>query len=134
MITTPEQETALLAIHKICAHKIITLYHSSLFAGHQGVIKTYLTIGDKFFIPGIIHYLQSYTKSCHICQLSRNDKLPSRQLQTGINLYYGPLSRFSLDLKVMLRSYKGHKYVLCIIDEVANYLIILPIHQSRSEK
>ena len=57
---TPEKETAVLAIPEICADKIITLYHSSLFAGHQGVIKTYLTIHDKFFIPNHIHYLMSY--------------------------------------------------------------------------
>ena len=55
--TTPEKETALLAILEICTDKVITLYHSSLFAGHQGVIKTYLTINDKFFIPNLIHYL-----------------------------------------------------------------------------
>ena len=30
-----------------------------------------------------------------------------------------------MDLKVMLRSNKGHKYILCIIDE---------LHQSRSEE
>ena len=46
--------------------------------GHQGVIKTYLTISDKFFIPNIIHYLRSYIKGCHTCQLSRNEKLPTR--------------------------------------------------------
>ena len=55
IITTPEKETVLLAIPELCADKIITLYHSSLFADHQGVIKTYLTIGDKFFIPSLIH-------------------------------------------------------------------------------
>ena len=34
-MTTPEKETALLAIPEVCADKIITLYHSSsLFAGH----------------------------------------------------------------------------------------------------
>ena len=48
LITIPEKETALLAISEICADKIITLYHSSLLVGHQGVIKTYLTIADKF--------------------------------------------------------------------------------------
>ena len=106
------------------------LYHSSLFARYEGIIKTYLTIGDKFFIPGLIHYLGSYIKGCHICQLSRNEKPPPRQLQTRINLNYRPLSRFSMDLKVILRSYKGHKYILCIIDEVTNYLIMVLIHQS----
>ena len=40
--TSPEKETALLAIPEICADQIITLYHSSLFAGNQGVIKNIL--------------------------------------------------------------------------------------------
>ena len=47
LVKMPEKETTLLAIPEICVDKIITLYHSSLFAVHQGVIKTYLTIGDK---------------------------------------------------------------------------------------
>ena len=41
LVTTPEKEMALLGIPEICTDKIIMLYHSSLFAGHQGVIKTY---------------------------------------------------------------------------------------------
>ena len=44
----PEKETAVLAIPERCVDKIITLYHKSLFAGYQGVIKTYLTISDNF--------------------------------------------------------------------------------------
>ena len=42
------KETALLAIPETCADKIITLYHSNLSAGHQGVIKMYLMISDRF--------------------------------------------------------------------------------------
>ena len=118
LVTTPEKETALLAIPEKCADKIITLYHSSIFAVHQGMIKTYLTMWDKFFISGLIYYLHSYTKGCHLCQLSRNDKPPMRQLKTRINLNYRPLSRLCMDLKVMPRSNKGHKYILCIINEV----------------
>ena len=45
---SPEKEMAALAIPEMCRDKIITLYHKSLFAGHQGVIKTYLTISDTF--------------------------------------------------------------------------------------
>ena len=71
------------------------------------MIKIYLTIGDKFSIPGLIHYLQSYIKGCHICQLSGNDKPPMRQSQTRINLNYRPLSRLSMDLKVMLKTHIG---------------------------
>ena len=44
------------------------------------------------------------------------------------------MSRLSMDLKVMPRSHKGHRYILCIIDEVTNFLITVPIFQARSEE
>ena len=130
----PGKETALLAIPEVCADKIITLYHSNLFAGHQGVIKMYLTISDRFYIPNLMHYLRSYIKGCHICQLNKKDKLPERQLQPRINLNYRPLSRLSMDLKVMPKSYRGDRYILCVIDEVTNYIITAPVKQAKSEE
>ena len=35
-----EKEKAVLAIPEVCVDQMIALYHSSLFAGHQGVVKT----------------------------------------------------------------------------------------------
>ena len=134
LIPTPEKEKALLAIPEVCVDKIIMLYHASLFAGHQGVIKTYLTISDKFFAPKLMHYLRSYLKACHICQLARNDKPPLRQLEVRINLNYKPMSRLSMDLKVMPMSQKGHCYILCVIDEMTNHLVTAPIYQAKSEE
>ena len=131
LTTIPGKETALLAILETCTDKIITLFHFNLFAGHQGIIKTYLTINGRFCIPNLMHYLRLYIKGCHICQLNRKDKPSVRQLQTRINLNYRPLSRLSMDLKVMPRSCRGHRYILCIIDEVRNYMITAPIKQTR---
>ena len=129
-----EKGTLVLAIEEMCTDKIITLYHKSLFAGHQWVIKTYLTISDKFFIPDLIHYLRSYIKGCYICQLSHNEKPSKRHLQTRINPNYVLMLRLNMDLKVMPRSHKGHRYILYIIDEVTNFLIIVPIFQTRSHE
>ena len=134
IMSTPEKEMAVLAIHETCVDNIISLYQSSLFTGHQGVIKTYLTISDKFFILNLIHYLRLYVKGCHICQLTRNKKPTTRQLQARINLNYRPLSKLSMDLKVMPRSGQGYKFILCIIDKVMNYLITVPIYQSQVEE
>ena len=123
--TTSEKETALLAIPEIYIDRIITLYHSSLFVGHQ----------HKYvFYPNLIHYLRSYIIGCHVCQSAHNEKPPTRQLQTQINPNYISLSRLSMDLTVMPVSNRGHKYILCIIDEVTNYLITIPIHQAKSEE
>ena len=134
LVTIPDKEKALLAITETCADKIIELYHTSLFVGHQGVIKTYLTISDKIFIPNLMHYLRSFLSAGHICQLFGNDKPSSRQLETRINLNCRPMSRLSMDLKVMPRSQKGHWYILCVIDEMTNYLITAPLYQARSEE
>ena len=62
LVSMPERETVLLAVPEICADKIIMLYQTSLFTGHQCVIKMYLTINDTFFILGPMHYLRSFIK------------------------------------------------------------------------
>ena len=81
-----------------------------------------------------MHYLRSFIKGCHTCQLVRADKPPTRELQSRIYLDYRPLSKLSMDLKMMPRSQKGHKFILFIIVEVTNYLITVPIFQAKSEE
>ena len=129
----PERDSSSGNTRNMCRQDNNSVSQKSI-VGHQGVIKTYLTISDKCFIPNLIHYLRSYIKGCHICQLSRNEKLPTRHLQTRINPNYVPMSRLSMDLKVMSRSYKGHRYILCIIDKVTNFLVTVPIFQAKSEE
>ena len=41
---------------------------------------------------------------------------------------------WALISKVMPRSQKGHKFILCVIDEVTNYLITVPIYHAKSEE
>ena len=67
LIMVPDKEKALLAIPESCTDKITSLYHNSLFAGHQGVIKTYLIMSSKLFIPNLMHYVRAFLKACHIC-------------------------------------------------------------------
>ena len=39
-----------------------------------------------------------------------------------------------MDLKVMPKLYKGHKFILCVIDELTNYCITMPIYQGISRQ
>ena len=39
-----------------------------------------------------------------------------------------------MDLKMMPKSQKGHQFILCVIDEMTNYLITAPLYQARSEE
>ena len=82
----------------------------------------YLTISNKLFIPGFyslftfIHQGISHMSIISWWEISR------------------PSSRLNVDLKLMPRSNKGHRYTLGIIDEVTNYMITVSIHQSQSEE
>ena len=118
---------ALLAILKVICRQVYYILSFGFIHRTPRSHKTYLKISNKFFIPNLIHYFCSYIKGCHIC-------LPMRQLQAKINLNYRPLSRLSMHLKVMPGSDKGHKHILCIIDKIMNYLIAIPIYQSKSEE
>ena len=91
-------------------------------------------MNEFFIIPGLTHYLRVYIKEFHICQLHSNEKLLPRQLQNMINPNYKAMSKFGRNLKVIHRSYKDNKYILVVIDEVTNFMVTIPISQSRSEE
>ena len=59
---------------------------------------------------------------------------PLRQLRATICLNYRSMSRLSMDLKVMPKWQKGQCYILCVIDEMTNYLVTAPIYQAKSEE
>ena len=117
----------------MCRQDYCIMPHKSI-CGSSRCSENVSHIRDKFLIPNLMHYLRSFIKGCHICQLSRSNKLPTRQLQPQIYLNYRLLSKLSMDLKVMPRSQKSHKFILCIIDEMTNYLITVPFHHARSEE
>ena len=66
LVTEPDKEKAPLAIPEACVDKFIELHHTNLFMGHQGEIKTYLTISNKFFIPNLMHYLRSFLSMSYL--------------------------------------------------------------------
>ena len=39
-----------------------------------------------------------------------------------------------MGLKVMPRSYKGHKFIIVAIDKVTNFIVFIPIHHPRLEE
>ena len=58
---------------------------------------------------------------------------PNLEKTTLENSYLKAMTTLSRDLKVMFRSYKGHKYIPVVITEVTSFMVAIPIHHSRSE-
>ena len=42
------------------------------------------------------------------------------------------MTRLSMDLKVLPTPYKGHKFIMVVKDKVNNFMMTIPIYQSRS--
>ena len=88
----------------------------------------------SFFIPNLIHYFMILYNGLPYMPTNQKFKPPIGSCKLELILIIGPLSRLSRDIKVMPRSSKGHKFILCVIDEVTNYLITMPLYQARSEE
>ena len=54
--------------------------------------------------------ISKHIKRHCVCQLHRYEKPQPRQLQHRINPNYKGISRLGMDLKVMSKSYRGHRF------------------------
>ena len=50
-----------------------------------------------------------------------------------INPTYKVMTRLSMDLYMVPRYHKGHRFISVVIGEVTTFMVATPIHQSQSE-
>ena len=55
-----------LAVPESMAARMISLYHDSLLACHQGITRTYITLRQKFYIPGLYDKIYAYTELSNV--------------------------------------------------------------------
>ena len=89
-----------LCIPESCVDAILDLYHSSILAGHQGTLKCFLTISDRFYIPNLAHYIRMYIASCHRCQMIKQGKSKQRYREVEYFLNYRPMSKVQYGYKI----------------------------------
>ena len=70
---------------------IFHMYHKSLFACHQGLWKTFLTIRNKFFISNLFAKLRMYIEACSVCQRIKPKQDKNKPYYSNIPKDYIPL-------------------------------------------
>ena len=118
-----------LCVPDVSAHFIISHYHDSLVANHQGVIKTYYTIKDKYFIPNLFDKLVKYIQSCAVCQARQMPTKASESLEwiPRITFGYRVFEELNIDTKYMYESIEGFKYLLVLVDSATRFTLAYPI-------
>ena len=85
----------MLGVPESYADCILDLYPSALFGAHQGFLRRFKKIKQKYFIPHLMHYIRSVLKECQICQLHKVEPAPKRQFENRIHLNYTSMSKFN---------------------------------------
>ena len=129
----PNEPTLLLVIPRSFELAVLDQYHSTLFGGHHGVWKTFLTMRRDFYMHNMINKIRNFILACHRCQ--ETGRPPGRSLpkRPRIPLTYSPFDRCSCDIKYMPLGFDDYKYLLVVTCEITNYVRALPM-KSRDAK
>ena len=106
---------------------ILMQYHNNLLSSHQGILRTYLTIREKYFVPYLLDNLTKYVACCRICQARAAEPNTHQAHHLRIPYNFRPMARVSIDLKDMHPSECQHRHILLICCEFSNYVIGIPL-------
>ena len=85
----------LLVIPEKLEMNLFHMYHNSLFACHQGLWQTFLTMRGKFFISNLFAKLRNYIEACHTCLRVKPNQNRNRPYYGYIPKDYVPLEHLA---------------------------------------
>jgi hypothetical protein len=126
-LKTNSECNVLLAVPEVMVPTILHIYHDSLLGNHQGINRSYQTIRKKFFIHNLYQKLYDFVRTCNICQSRKTPNNVKLDYVPRIPTDFRPLKDVSCDIKHMVSSYTGHKYLLIIVCNITRYVIAEPL-------
>lgn len=123
-----QEATWRLVIPKEFRSKTIEECHNPPTCGHQGVLKTYKRMQQKFYWPKMRKDIASYIAKCQICQRIKYDQNKPAGMMGELRSVNAPFKMIAADLIGPLpRSLKGFKYLLVVTDTFTKYSILKPL-------
>ena len=123
----------LLCIPERYIPSLLYQYHNTFLSSHQGVIKMYHTLREKYYFPHMMDCIRRYILSCHNCQSTRARSDDLEITYARIPLDFKPMQRFSMDIKHMPPGKMGMKYILFCTCECTSYVEAIPISEIKSD-
>uniref|UniRef100_A0A8C5MF74 Gypsy retrotransposon integrase-like protein 1 n=1 Tax=Leptobrachium leishanense TaxID=445787 RepID=A0A8C5MF74_9ANUR len=127
------EELEQLLVPETHRNKVLKLAHNHVLGGHLGVDKTRERLLKRFYWPGIFAAIERFCKSCPECQL----KAPSKGFRkplVPLPVIEVPFERIGMDLVgPLLKSARGHQYILVIVDYATRYPEAVPLRNPSSK-
>jgi hypothetical protein len=104
--------------------EVMSHFHYSLAARHQGQVRTLELIARHYYWPAMEFQVNCYVDSCEICQRSKgHEKHASLQL---LSIPNGPWEEISSDFIVKLPKSKGNDRILVVVDRFSKMAHFIP--------
>ncbi|GFW87081.1 retrovirus-related Pol polyprotein from transposon opus [Trichonephila clavipes] len=118
-----------LVILKCRRTEVLKLAHTSVFSSHMGPKKTIERIKYSFFWEGLRADVKKFCESCKECQLTRSVRIKDRPPITPVARPELPFEVGNMDLigPIDPPSLKGHKYILCLVDQHTRWGEAMPL-------
>ncbi|GFT96546.1 uncharacterized protein TNCV_5022111 [Trichonephila clavipes] len=99
--------------------EVLRLVHTSVFSSHMGPKKTLERIKYSLFWEGLSSDVKKFCESFKECQLTRSVRIKDRSPITPVARSELPFEVGNVDLigPIDPPSLKGHKYILCLVDQ-----------------
>ncbi|GFS72290.1 hypothetical protein TNCV_1827071 [Trichonephila clavipes] len=124
-----------LVIPKCRRTEVLRLAHTSVFSSHMGPKKTLERIKYSFFWEGLRADVKKFCESCKECQLTRSIRIKDRSPITPVARPELPFQVVNMDLigPIDPPSLKGHKYILCPVDQHTRWGEAVPLTSLRAK-
>ena len=109
---------------------IISENHTSPFAGHKGISKTYNRIRHSYYWPSLKSDVQNFINTCTSCQLQKLSRTKTKQQMVLTNTPGQAFYKVSLDIVGPLpTTLSGNVYILTIQDLLTKYSLAISLVQ-----
>ena len=116
-----------LVLPELCRKVVLTLAHKIPLAGHMGRHKTTNRVLQRFYWPNVRKDVATFCKTCGVCQKARGRKVKPAPL-IPLPVISQPFQRVAMDIVgPLVRSCRGHKYILVICDYATRYPEAIPL-------
>lgn len=129
-----EEDQWRLVVPKDSRLETLTECHDEPTAGHQGVLKTYKRMQQRYYWPKMRKDVAKYVSRCNVCQRTKYDQqAPAGVMGTrrGVD---SPWKMLAADLMGPFpRSLRGYKYLLVVTDTFTKYSILQPLRAATAK-
>ena len=108
-------------------------YHTSLLAGHPGVIKLYDTIKQMYYFLGMFNLVREFVECCLECQSMKSKTDGPRIQYARIPLDTRTMARISMDITEMPKSELGFRCILVCVCEFTNWMKAIPLADQKAQ-